>query len=238
MVNKGVKDYWTGSSDSSSLLLRLVPSLRVLSFKMAPWSPQPAGLQEILQTILESTATSATVQRNITEVRSFHSDFRWRMLTRYQKLNQFTRAPEYVAYLAYILSQMPQEEDRIRTIAGYLLKNNARLILQATPDVVEFVKSAVLSAFNDSSIMIRNAASQDIVAFLGVLEPRNWPECLQHLVMTLDSSDLDRQEVSFFCFMFFTFLPALGIFELLFTVYCTCAVIFTRCLFFYSLYRY
>jgi transportin-1 len=205
---------------------------------MAPWSPQPEGLQEILQTILESTATSATVQRNITEVRSFHSDFRWRMLTRYQKLNQFTRAPEYVAYLAYILSQMPQEEDRIRTIAGYLLKNNARLILQATPDVVEFVKSAVLSAFNDSSIMIRNAASQDIVAFLGVLEPRNWPECLQHLVMTLDSSDLDRQEVSFLRFMFSTFSPALGFLQLLFTVYCTRAVILTRCLFFYSLHRY
>lgn len=44
--------------------------------------------------------------------------------------------------------------------------------------------------------MIRNAASQDIVAFLGVLEPRNWPECLQQLVNALDASDLDRQEVS------------------------------------------
>ncbi|KAH9485663.1 Transportin-1 [Psilocybe cubensis] len=147
---------------------------------MAPWTPQPAGLQEILQTIHESTATSATVQRNITE-----------------KLNQFTRAPEYVAYLAYILSSMPQEEDRIRTIAGYLLKNNARLILSAPQEVAEFVKSAVLSAFNDTSIMIRNAASQDIVAFLGVLEPRNWPECLQHLVLALDSTDFDRQEAAF-----------------------------------------
>ena len=143
------------------------------------------------------------------------------MLTRYQKLNQFTRAPEYVAYLAYILSQMPQEEDRIRTIAGYLLKNNARLILQATPDVVEFVKSAVLSAFNDTSIMIRNAASQDIVAFLGVLEPRNWPECLQHLVMSLDSIDLDRQEVSFLRFMIFTFHPAFAFLKLLSTIYCS-----------------
>lgn len=151
------------------------------------------------------------------------------MLTRYQKLNQFTRAPEYVAYLAYILSQMPQEEDRIRTIAGYLLKNNARLILQAPPDVVEFVKSAVLSAFNDTSIMIRNAASQDIVAFLGVLEPRNWPECLQHLVMTLDSSDLDRQEVSFFRFMIFTCPSALKFLKLPSTY---SFVILPRCLFF------
>ena len=112
-----------------------------------------------------------------------------------QKLNQFTRAPEYIAYLGYILSQLTQEEDRIRTIAGYLLKNNSRLILSAPQPVVEYVKVAVLQAFNDSSIMVRNAASQDIVAFLGVLEPRNWPECLQHLVNALDSPDLDRQEV-------------------------------------------
>jgi len=91
---------------------------------------------------------------------------------------------------------MTQEEDRIRTIAGYLLKNNSRLILGSPPEVVQYVKAAVLQAFNDPSIIVRNAASQDIVAFLGVLEPRNWPECLQQLVNTLDSNDLDKQEVS------------------------------------------
>ncbi|KAF8870365.1 transportin-PC [Infundibulicybe gibba] len=147
---------------------------------MAPWTPQPSGLQEILQTIHESTDMNTQVQRNIT-----------------QKLNQFTRAPEYIAYLAYILSSMPQEEDRIRTIAGYLLKNNSRLILGSPAEVAEYVKTAVLQAFTDTSIMIRNAASQDIVAFLGVLEPKNWPECLQHLVNALDSTDIDRQEAAF-----------------------------------------
>jgi transportin-1 len=81
------------------------------------------------------------------------------------------------------------------------LKNNARLILSAPPDVSEFVKTAVLSAFNDSATMIRSAASQDIVAFLGILEPRNWPECLHHLVMALDSDDLEKQEVSFCPFL-------------------------------------
>ena len=91
---------------------------------------------------------------------------------------------------------MPREEERIRTIAGFLLNNNARYIIQAPPEVAEFVKTAVLQAFTDASIMIRNAASQDIVAFLGTLEPRNWPECLQHLVNALDSPDIDRQEVS------------------------------------------
>nr|VWO95736.1 Phosphoinositide phospholipase C (EC [Ganoderma boninense] len=148
---------------------------------MTSWTPQQAGLQEILQTIHESTDTrNSAVQRNITH-----------------KLNNFTRAPDYIAYLAYILSTMPQEDDRIRTIAGYLLKNNARLILRAAPDVMEFVKAAVLTAFNDASIMVRGAAAQDIVAFLGILEPKNWPECLQQLVHMLDVPNADQQEAAF-----------------------------------------
>lgn len=92
---------------------------------------------------------------------------------------------------------MPEQEERYRTIAGYLLKNNARLIHSASPEVALYVKACVLQAFSDVSIMIRNAAGQDIVALLGTLEPRNWPECLQELVTLLDSPDLDRQEVSF-----------------------------------------
>ncbi|TFK65620.1 transportin-PC [Pluteus cervinus] len=147
---------------------------------MASWSPQPAGLQEILQTIHQSTEVHSAAQRAIT-----------------QKLNQFTRAPEYIAYLAYILSSMDQEEDSIRSIAGYLLKNNARLILSAPPEVAQYVKAAVLQAFNHTSVMIRNAASQDIVAFLGVLEPKNWPECLQQLVNALDDPDYDKEEAAF-----------------------------------------
>ncbi|TEB38110.1 ARM repeat-containing protein [Coprinellus micaceus] len=145
-----------------------------------PWQPNPEALTEILVTIHESTSTNQAAQRSIT-----------------QKLNQFTRSPEYIAYLAYILSSLDKEEERIRTIAGFLLKNNARFILSAPQHVAHYVKHAILQAFTDSSIMIRNAASQDIVTFLGTLEPRNWPECLQHLVNTLDSPDVDRQEAAF-----------------------------------------
>lgn len=43
--------------------------------------------------------------------------------------------------------------------------------------------------------MIRNAASQAIVAFLGILEPKNWPECLQHLFNNLESTVVEQQEV-------------------------------------------
>ena len=92
------------------------------------------------------------------------------------------------------MAALPQEEDQIRTIAGYLLKNNAYLILKASPDVAEYAKVAVLSAFSDPSALVRTAAGQDIVAFLGVLEPKNWPDCLEQLVGMLD--DPNRQEVS------------------------------------------
>ena len=91
---------------------------------------------------------------------------------------------------------MPQEEDRIRTIAGYLLKNNCRSIVRCPPEAAAFVKASVLQAFGETSVMIRNAAGQDIVALLGFLEPRNWPECLQFLVQMLDSPDEILQEVS------------------------------------------
>ncbi|KAG9312141.1 armadillo-type protein [Chiua virens] len=148
---------------------------------MASWSPQPAGLQEILQTIRDSTDTQNKVQKAITH-----------------KLNNFTRVPDYIAYLAHILAALPQEEDQIRTIAGYLLKNNSYLILKASPEVAEYAKVAVLSAFNDPSSLVRTAAGQDIVSFLGVLEPRNWPDCLEQLVAMLD--DPNRQEAAFSVF--------------------------------------
>ncbi|KAK0430055.1 related to importin beta-2 subunit (transportin) [Armillaria ostoyae] len=147
---------------------------------MSTWTPQPGGLAEILQTIHESTDMAQSVQRNIT-----------------QKLNNFTRVPDYIAYLAHILCWMREEEERIRSIAGYLLKNNSRLILTSSPEVAAYVKNSVLQAFTDSSIMIRNTAGQDVVAFLGVLEPKNWPECLQQLVGMLDMPDLDKQEAAF-----------------------------------------
>lgn len=46
-----------------------LPSTRLTLCAMASWSPQPAGLQEILQTIRDSTDTQNKVQRTITHVR-------------------------------------------------------------------------------------------------------------------------------------------------------------------------
>jgi len=114
-----------------------------------------------------------------------------------QRLNEYQRVPNYIAYLAYILAMMPTESEQIRSIAGYILKNNCRLIASAAPNTAAHVKDSALRAFADASVMIRNAAQQVIIALLGVLEPRNWPEALSMLIQALDSPDSIAQEVWF-----------------------------------------
>ena len=77
-----------------------------------------------------------------------------------------------------------------------MLKNNARPILNAATNVRDYCNAAVIHAFLNTNSMLRTAAGQDIVAFLGILEPRGWPECLMQLVGMLDSPTEDAQEVS------------------------------------------
>lgn len=148
---------------------------------MSSWVPQPAGLQEVVETLHNSTRSQdVEVQRTIT-----------------LKLEQFTKVPDYAGYLAHIIANMPQETEHIRTISGYLLKNNAPLLLKAPPEVCNYAKASVLQAFRDPQMMIRKVAGQIIVAFLRVLEPRNWMDALTMLVHALDSPNFEEQEGAF-----------------------------------------
>lgn len=104
--------------------------------------------------------------------------------------------PDYVGYLAHIIANMRQETEHIRTIAGYLLKSHSGLLIKAPPEVAAYAKAAILQAFRDPQPMIRKVTGQVIVAFLNVLEPRNWTEALTLLVHSLDSPDSEEQEVS------------------------------------------
>ena len=113
-----------------------------------------------------------------------------------QKLDQFTKVPDYVGYLAHVIANMTQESEHIRTISGYLLKNHAWLLTKAPIEVATFAKGAVLQAFRDPQSMIRKVAGEVIVSFLRVLEPKNWTEALTLLFHSLDSPSLDEQEVS------------------------------------------
>ncbi|KAI0039593.1 ARM repeat-containing protein, partial [Auriscalpium vulgare] len=146
---------------------------------MSYWSPQEECLKEVLLTIHESTLTQQQSQRNITH-----------------KLNTLSLAPDYIAYLAYILS-CDEADDSIRRIAGYLLKNSANTVIRVSPEAVDFIKASLLQAFSDPCESISNVAGLAIVAFLGILEPRGWPECLLQLIDQLGGTD-DQQQLAFF----------------------------------------
>ncbi|QRW12567.1 importin subunit beta-2 [Ceratobasidium sp. AG-Ba] len=144
------------------------------------WTPQDAGLNEVLQVLRDSTQNqSPEVQKAMT-----------------MRLQSFMQVPDYPCYLAHILAFMPADEERVRTVAGLVLKNAAKGIVHAPPQVIDYVKSTVLTAYADASAMVRNAAAQVIVVVLGALEPANWPEALTALLHGLDG-DSSAQEAAF-----------------------------------------
>ncbi|KDN42248.1 hypothetical protein RSAG8_06915, partial [Rhizoctonia solani AG-8 WAC10335] len=144
------------------------------------WSPQAGGLAEVLQVLRDSTQNqSAEVQKAMT-----------------LRLQSFMQVPDYPCYLAHILAFSPADDERVRTVAGLVLKNAAKGISSAQPEVVQYVKETVLRAYGDTSAMVRNAAAQVIVVVLGALEPVGWPEALAALLNGLDG-DTSAQEAAF-----------------------------------------
>lgn len=126
-----------------------------------------------MQTLRESTENqSPEVQRKNTE-----------------KLQTFTTIPDYSCYLVHIMAHITNEDDRVRAVAGLLLKNNAKTITKSPAEVVEYVKVTVLVAFRDRVKEVRDAAGQVIVTMMGSLEVVQWPEALMKLVEGLDSPD-------------------------------------------------
>ncbi|KAH7329837.1 armadillo-type protein [Rhizoctonia solani] len=144
------------------------------------WSPQAGGLAEVQQVLRDSTQNqSPEVQKAMT-----------------LRLQSFMQVPDYPCYLAHILAFSGADEERVRTVAGLVLKNAAKGIAGAQQEVVQYVKETVLRAYADSSAMVRNAAAQVIVVVLGALEPANWPEALAALLHGLDG-DVSAQETAF-----------------------------------------
>lgn len=76
---RGLSTTPTSSCFYASTILHRCVDYAYISSIMTSWAPTPAGLQEILQTILDSTDTqNAAVQRDITHVGSFRAPHRVR----------------------------------------------------------------------------------------------------------------------------------------------------------------
>jgi transportin-1 len=91
---------------------------------------------------------------------------------------------------------MPQADERLRSVAGLVLKNNALARFPTwPPHVVDYVKRIIMSTFHDQPPLVRNAAGAVIVAILDIVGPSAWTDVLQLLLQTLDARSIDQQLV-------------------------------------------
>jgi transportin-1 len=94
--------------------------------------------------------------------------------------------PDYNNYLVYILTQMPQEDQYIRSVAGLTLKNNIRSYYPTiAPQVLEYVKECCLQHVGDNEV--GKAVSLVIAAIVQRGQIQNWPQAIQVLLEKLDS---------------------------------------------------
>ncbi|ORZ18863.1 armadillo-type protein [Absidia repens] len=93
--------------------------------------------------------------------------------------------PDYNCYLVYILTQMTQEDQHLRAVAGLTLKNNVRSHYSTIyPAVLDYVKESCLEHIGDADI--GKTVGLVISAIMARGRVQGWPEGLQFLVEKLD----------------------------------------------------
>ncbi|KAF7724699.1 hypothetical protein EC973_000807 [Apophysomyces ossiformis] len=133
---------------------------------MSHWQPTEQGLSDLLQLLRE--AINPTDSQRVQE-----------------RLDYFNKIPDYNSYLAYILTQMPQEDQYIRSVAGLTLKNNIRSYFPTIPQpVLDYVKECCLQHIGDADV--GKAVSMVIASIIARGQIRNWPQALQFLLEKLD----------------------------------------------------
>ncbi|KAI9313772.1 armadillo-type protein [Dichotomocladium elegans] len=126
---------------------------------MSNWQPTEQGLSDLLQLLRE--ALNPTDSHVVQEI------------------------PDYNSYLAFILTQMPQEDQYVRSVAGLTLKNNIRAHFPALPaQVIEYIKECCLQHIGDPDI--GKAVGIVIAAIVERGQIQNWTQALQVLMQKLD----------------------------------------------------
>ncbi|CEP13027.1 hypothetical protein [Parasitella parasitica] len=147
---------------------------------MSSWQPSAQGLSDLLQLLRE--AINPTDNQNVQK-----------------KLEYFNEIPDYNNYLVYILTQMPQEDQYIRSVAGLTLKNNIRSYYATIqPEVLDYVKECCLAHIGDTAV--GKPVSLVIASIVQSGNIQNWPQVLQVLLEKLDDSNPTIVENAFSTF--------------------------------------
>ena len=142
---------------------------------------QNDDLQQILILLRQSQSPNTQIQRQVQ--------------ARLESLNQY---PDFNKYLVYILTKLVDEQEATRSLAGLILKNNAKSQYENFPEEVRaFIKQECLSALSDRSPLIRATVGILITTIVSKGSLEQWPTLLEHLYQSLDSPELHRCEGAF-----------------------------------------
>ncbi|XP_055815498.1 transportin-1 isoform X1 [Solanum dulcamara] len=141
------------------------------------WQPQEEGFKEICG-LLEQQMSQTSDKSQI-----------------WQQLQHYSQFPDFNNYLAFILARAEGKSVDIRQAAGLLLKNNLRSAFQNMPLAnQQYIKSELLPSLGVADRHIRSTAGTIISVLVQIDGIAGWPELLQALVSSLDSSDVNHVE--------------------------------------------
>ncbi|CAN4112585.1 unnamed protein product [Withania somnifera] len=141
------------------------------------WQPQEEGFREICG-LLEQQMSPTSDKSQI-----------------WQQLQHYSQFPDFNNYLAFILSRAQGKSVDIRQAAGLLLKNNLRSAFPNMPLAnQQYIKSELLPSLGAADRHIRSTAGTIISVLVQIDGIAGWPELLQALVSSLDSSDINHVE--------------------------------------------
>lgn len=113
----------------------------------------------------------------------------------WQQLQHYSQFPDFNNYLAFIFARAEGKSVDIRQAAGLLLKNNLRSAFQNMPPAnQQYIKSELLPSLGAADRHIRSTAGTIISVLVQIDGIAGWPDLLQALVSSLDSSDINHVE--------------------------------------------
>ncbi|KAM3291947.1 transportin-1 [Capsicum chacoense] len=141
------------------------------------WQPQEEGFKEICG-LLEQQMSPTSDKSQI-----------------WQQLQHYSQFPDFNNYLAFIFARAEGRSVDIRQAAGLLLKNNLREAFQNMPPAnQQYIKSELLPSLGAADRHLRSTAGTIISVLVQIDGIAGWPELLQALVSSLDSSDINHVE--------------------------------------------
>ncbi|KAJ8572148.1 hypothetical protein K7X08_008659 [Anisodus acutangulus] len=141
------------------------------------WQPQEEGFKEICG-LLEQQMSPTSDKSQI-----------------WQQLQHYSHFPDFNNYLAFIFARAQGKSIDIRQAAGLLLKNNLRSAFKNMPPAnQQYIKSELLPSLGAADRHLRSTAGTIISVLVQIDGVAGWPELLQALVSSLDSTDINHVE--------------------------------------------